>query len=223
MSPFYRCSSMLLVAFAARTATAQLQVYSLPPARIGLIGGMNEATFDSDAPGLTNRSAFVGGISYINPLSIHRSFQMDILYSMKGAKSEDATSDDIATLKFNYISVPMMLRTELPATSRARAFLHGGVALDYRIGCGGEATFSGQKFTTTCDELRHGIGEATSFNRFDWGPILGGGVALDVGSRTLSLGVRYELGMRNIVPDAEHMKNRTLSFVASLEAPLPRK
>ena len=43
---------------------------------------------------------------------------------------------------------------------------------------------------------------------------------MDVGSRTLSLGVRYELGMRNIVPDAEHMKNRTLS---SLEAPLPRK
>jgi hypothetical protein len=223
MSPFYRCSSLLLVAFAARTATAQLQVYSLPPARIGLIGGMNRATFDSDAPGLTNRSAFVGGISYINPLSIHRSFQLDILYSMKGAKSEDATSDATATLKFNYISMPVMLRTEFPTTSRARAFLHGGAAFDYRIGCGGEATFGGQKATTSCDELKEGLAPGSSFNRFDWGPVLGGGVALDVGSRTLSLGVRYELGMRDLVSDGEHLKNRTLSFVASLEAPLPRK
>jgi hypothetical protein len=35
--------------------------------------------------------------------------------------------------------------------------------------------------------------------------------------------VRYELGMRDLVSDGEHLKNRTLSFVASLEAPLPRK
>jgi hypothetical protein len=208
---------------AAPTANAQLQVYSLPPARIGLIGGMNRATFDSDAPGLTNRSAFVGGISYINPLSTVRAFQMDILYSSKGAKSVDAASNSSATLMFNYITVPLMLRTEFPTTSRARAFLHGGAALDYRIGCGGEATFAGQKSTSSCDELRESLAPGKSFKRFDWGPMLGGGVSLDVGSRTLSVGVRYELGMRDIASGEGHLKNRTLSFVASLEAPLPRQ
>ena len=47
-------------------------------------------------------------------------------------------------------------------------------------------------------------------------------VAFDVGSRTLSLGARYELGMRDIAAGGK-LKNRTLSFMASMEAPVPRK
>ena len=182
---------------------------------------MNRATFDSDAD-LASRNAFVGGLSFLNPLSATMAFQLDILYSMKGAKSNDPSSNSSATLKFNYLSFPAMIRAEFPAAGRIRAFLHGGAAFDFRLSCSGDATFAGQKETATCDQLAEELSSDKSFSRFDWGPVLGGGVAFDVGSRTLSLGARYEIGMRDIAAGGK-LKNRTLSFIASMEAPVPRK
>src|SRR3954469_23010136 len=106
MIPSVRFAALLALVSLGSVASAQLSYSSLPSARVGLVAGMNRATFDSDEPGLVNRNAFVGGISTINTFTPTLAWEVDVLYSMKGAKTEDASSNSSATLKFNYITIP---------------------------------------------------------------------------------------------------------------------
>lgn len=207
---------------AIRSARAQLSSEPLPPTRLGLTAGANFATLNGpNFRGGPSRNGFVGGIVLVTPFSPRMAFQLEALYAMKGGVSHP-TSTSTATLGLDYIEIPVMLRADIPASTRVRPFVYSGPALNYRVHCGIDASSSFGSQTASCDELEASDPTVGTFNTFDVGWIFGGGVAFDAHGRALTIGGRYELGLRGIA-SKDDAKNRLWSIVASLEVPLPQR
>jgi len=214
-----RSLSVIALAVAGQTVGAQLVVNSLPPARFGLTGGMNLSTFDGDGLGPTaNRRGFVGGGVLVTPFAPDFSTQLELLYSMKGMKSLASNRTDYAMFKLNYLEIPVMLRGDLPLSSAVVPFAFTGPAVDFKLSCSSDEVVSGNVSNSfDCDQL-----PGLKLRTVDVGWVLGGGLGFDYHNRRISLGARYEVGLRTIT-DEGSSKNRALSFMASVEAPLPRR
>lgn len=207
---------------AVSSAHAQLSTESLPPTRLGLTAGANFARLSG--PNFNSgqrRDGFVGGLVLVTPFAPRMAFQLEALYAMKGGVSRP-TSTSTATLALDYIEIPVMLRADIPASRSVRPFVYSGPAFNYRVGCGVDASPSFGSQNTSCDELEAGDPTIGTLNRFDVGWIFGGGVAFDAHGRALTIGGRYEFGLRGIASNND-AKNRLWSIVASLEVPLPQR
>jgi hypothetical protein len=199
-------------------ARAQFTDTPLPPTRLGLTAGVNLAKLAApNLENVSNRDGFVGGASLVTPFAPNMAFQIEALYSMKGAVQTTTPPAPASktTYILNYIEIPVMLRGDVQLLRTVRPFVYTGPALGIRIGCGLKNVAPTGTTSATCDEL-----SGQEFNRFDIGWMLGGGLSFDAGGRTISLAARYEHGFRNITTDNQ-IRNRVLSFMASVEAPLP--
>jgi hypothetical protein len=103
-----------------------------------------------------------------------------------------------------------------------KPFAFTGPAFDFKVSCAAEAVASGKTTTETCGELESAFSSGSKFRTFDLGWVFGGGLGFDVNNRRVSLAARYEVGLRTITTPGSS-KNRALSFMASVEAPLPRR
>jgi hypothetical protein len=219
-----RILSLVAMCVTARGAQGQrgpFSVVPLPPTRFGLTAGVDLAKLAGpNFTDATYRNGFVGGISLVTPFSPNVAFQLDALYAMKGARRSPVPGADV-TLFVDYIDVPVMLRGDFALSPRVRPFAYTGPSFNLRVRCGVDESSSSGSVTTSCDDLET-AGPNGKFNSYDVGWVLGGGMAFDVGSRALDVAVRYERGFRNILSSGD-LKNRTFSFLMSLELPLPRR
>jgi hypothetical protein len=215
--------TVIALAIASRIAGAQLTETGLPRAMFGLTGGLNLTTFAGDGLGPTeNRHGFVGGAMLTTPFTPVFSTQLELLYAMKGMKSLSSNPATYAMFKLNYLEVPLMLRADAPMSTSVKPFAFTGPAFDFKVSCGGDGVANGVTTSFSCDDLKSGSGGAVTSRTFDVGWVLGGGLGFPFHNRRISLSARYELGLRTISENGSS-KNRALSFMASIEAPLPRK
>jgi hypothetical protein len=218
-----RLLSAVLLAGVGRISLAQRPETPLPPTRFGLTAGLNLTTFAGDGLGATaNRHGFVGGVDLVTPFTQNFSTQVEALYSMKGMKSLGSNPQNYALFKLDYVDIPVMLRGDLPVTPAFQPFVLTGPSFDIKVSCGGDAVSGGNTTTATCDEIEAGSSSGTKFRTLDVGWVFGGGLGFDFHNRRISFSARYEAGLRTIATKGTS-KNRALSFMASVEAPLPRK
>ena len=197
------CPLIALCLAIARDAGAQFRSDPLPPARVGLTAGVGFARVAGKGyADVATRHGFVGGASVITPFTNNMAFQLEALYAMKGASLRTGAGSS-PSVGLDYVEIPLMLRGDVRLSGKMRPFAYSGPALSLKV-------------------LERDDPATGEFKAVDVGWVFGGGLAFAAGHRAITMGARYELGLRNITTVGE-TKNRVLSLVASVEAPLPRR
>jgi hypothetical protein len=194
--------------------TAGAQSANLPPRRFGLTAGVNSSTIGgSDVGNASRRTGFMAGALIVIPVSPTFAIQPELLYTMKGATSNDV--DVGSTFKMNYAEIPVLLRVDIPASGGTKPFFYGGPAVSFKVSCDIEATSQGSTVSASCDELES---QGVKVKTVDYGVVVGGGLAFDVGGRAFTIGARYDHSLGKIVEDSDS-KHRVISILATLEFP----
>lgn len=215
-----------IAAIAWTPSLAQSTLQSTP--RVGFIVGVNRATFSGHTYGTPlNHTGFAAGVMAALPVAPRFAIQPELMLTMKGAHSDSAGIS--ATYKVDYVEVPLLARFEIPISGRVKPFVYGGPGFAYRTSCtieghyhpGAVFGFAGDYFIVGCDEeARQGqrASPGVNYSKADVDGIIGGGLAFQVGGRTMTVSTRYDVGFVKFLSDAD-MKNRVLSFMGTLEWP----
>ena len=196
-----------LVLVFALGATAQDQTVGLTGKGIKLGIGMADLTGD-DVEGTDMKLGINGGAFLTYSFSPMVAIQPEVLYTMKGTKESVEGADDDFKYKFNYLSVPILLKVYIPTEGNVRpAFFVGpevSMLMSAKISYGDESM-------DIKDELKS----------IDFGIAFGGGVDVQMESMKLTFDARYTLGMTDI-PDVEDedvdvsVKNTNISVLVGL-------
>ena len=185
---------MLFLGLLASPGFAQTKVTG------GVKGGVNLAdlSFDPVPPDFTCCDMKAGGAfgAFLNVGSEKVSFQPELLYSMKGAKSSD-----LGKIKANVVELPLLLRADPMSENRVHPFVTIGPAISY---------ITSAK-TENPDGTEEDLKDTDQIKSADFGMIFGGGIA--AGPATIE--ARYDLGLRDLNndPDEFKVKSRTISIL----------
>jgi hypothetical protein len=197
------CAVWIVLAY-TDPASAQIQ--------FGAKAGISFTNFlgDSD-PEFEQKTNFSGGFSFRHEMNRNASFQPELLYVVKGSKTQTEIDGIDANLSFSitYLEVPALFRYSLnPRSGVSPVIAAGPVAswnIDSRVRF--SAVGSDVEFTESDDSIK----------QFDFG------VAAEVGAdfrwdlRTISVGVRYTYGVSNLVDNPDDPKhNGALSLSAGI-------
>lgn len=127
-------------------------------------------------------------------------------------------------LKMNYLDFPILLRLDVPVSGGGvRPFFYAGPTLGFQLGCDIEVTTSGTTIGWTCHNFDQQVGSGNlKVHTTEFGAIVGGGLAFDVGGRTMTMGARYLMGLQEVFSDSDE-RGRVLSFLISYEWPLGKR
>jgi hypothetical protein len=207
------------IAACALPSLASAQAASTEPLRIGVLAGFNSATIGGDdADDAKRRSGVLGGLSLFAPIRNGWGFRPELLYSQKGAKASIDEAEGFAgsaTVKLDYIDIPLLLQYEASTSSGIRPQLYLGPSIGLKARCNVEGAAGGVKVSTTCDEAE------TDVKSTDIAGIVGGALAFPVGNRFFTVGARYQHGLTDIAEDA-NVRNRVFSVYAGFEFSLKR-
>jgi hypothetical protein len=163
---------------------------------IGVKGGVNIANIDTNIPDISDladsKTGFVGGAFATFGLGSLFALQPELLYSQKGFKAEE--SGQSAELGLNYFEIPVLLKAQFKL-AMLRPAIYAGPVLSFETGC----SFSMSGVSVDCD-----VGDDFSDRKkTEWGAVFGANLDFLVGSLTLILDARYQLGLTNLadVPD----------------------
>lgn len=214
MRPRHLFLNAALAAVAWTPSLSQSNSESAP--RFGIIGGANLATLTGTfIDNASNRTGFAAGLMAVLPVSRSFAIQPEFMFATKGANSKPGGTDGVA--KIDYIELPVLARFEIPASSRVKPFVYGGSGFAYRTSC----TIEGGGFRIDCDSLARLAARASpgaKFSRTDVDGIIGGGLAFNVGGRSMTVGVRYDVGFVKLISYSDS-KNRVMSFMGTFEWP----
>lgn len=162
-------------------------------AQLGLKGGVSFATLSNAAPDLETRTGFVGGLA----LSFGRgslALQPEVLFVRKAAAREPVTGEEPATVRTDYLEIPVLLRLNIPLGG-ITAFGVGGGLYDILLNC----------------DL---VGGAcpNEVSGHDFGVVLGGGIKFG-GRRALSIEGRYTWGLTSISELSSGLDQKTRTFM----------
>ena len=167
--------------------------------RGGVRFGYNAATLSTDEEGFDPkvRSGLVVGLFGVVPVNAAFAVQPEFLFSQQGAKVEDGS--DKATLKIDYVQIPVLGRIRLGANSPA--FLLVGPSFGFRTRA--ESEFNGETQSFKNDVKGHDVGLVTG---------------ISVYSGMLVVDGRYTWGLTNIddTGDIGNTKNRVFSVSAGI-------
>lgn len=166
--------------------------------RGGVRIGYNAATLSTDEEGFDpkTRHGLVVGLFGVLPVNEMFAVQPEFLYSQQGAKVEDGS--DKATLKIDYVQIPVLGRIRLGAGSPA--FLLVGPSFGFRTRA--ESEFNGQTENFKDEVESTDVGLVT-------------GVTANVGRWVVD--GRYTWGLKNIDKnEGANTKNRVLSLSAGI-------
>jgi hypothetical protein len=167
--------------------------------RGGVRFGYNAATLSTDEQGFDPkvRSGFVVGLFGVVPVNGMFAVQPEFLYSQQGAKVEDGS--DKATLKIDYVQIPVLGRIRLGANSPA--FLLVGPSFGFRTRA--EADFGGDTQSFKDDVKGNDVGLVTGISVYSGMFVVDG---------------RYTWGLMNIddTGDVSNTKNRVFSVSAGI-------
>jgi hypothetical protein len=203
----------LIAASLAGTAMAQTGV--IPPRRFGFTAGVNSSTISGSDLGdnVSRRTGFAAGALLVLPVSSNIAIEPELLYSTKGIESHESDLD--ASLKMNYVQVPVLVRVEIPASGGTKPFVYGGPAIAFKASCNVEVSGQGTNISSGCDNLES---DSEKLKTVDYGLVAGGGLLFDVGGRKFSIGARYDHSLGKI-SDSSDSKHRVISILATLEFP----
>lgn len=215
------------LALAAPTLSAQATAGSDTGRRLGLLVGLNSATFGGGQLGedVDRRNGFVLGGYGVFRLSPAVSFRPELLYAQKGGGNSEG--GDEASINLSYVEAPLLLQFA-PAARTAtgvRPHFYVGPTLALRTGCKFKVTSDGFSASVDCDNVGTLVGEEigeefdTDPHTFDVLGTVGGGIAFPLGGRDFTIGARYSHGFTKVFKD-DAGKNRVISIYGSIEFPL---
>ncbi len=200
---------LLALCFATTAVEARAQV------TLGLKGGLNISNLSAkDADGSTvdfdSRTVFTGGAYLQAGLGSVLALQAEALYSPRGANDDGGASLDLT-----YFDLPLLVLIRVPAGDSAIwPILYAGPVLSFETKC---RLNSDEGSSVDC-----GSGDDVLFRtkNTDVGVTFGGGFEVFMGSYTLQLDGRYNLGLVDIDDTMDgavgSLKNRTWSFYIGL-------
>ena len=162
-------------------------------AQLGLKGGLSFATLSNAAPDLKTRTGFAGGIA----LNLGRGpvvLQPEALFVRKSATREILPGEESASMRVDYLELPLLVRLNLPAGGVTVFGLAGGL-YDIVLSCG--------LVGGTCPSY---------VSKHDFGVALGGGLRFS-GRRGLSIEGRYTWGLKQISEISTGLDQRTRTFM----------
>lgn len=182
--------------------------------RFGITGGYNSSTIGgNDFADASRRNGFIAGGLLVFPVASNVAIQPELLYTSKGVTGND--TDFHATLKMNYIEVPVLVRVDVSTAGKVKPFFYGGPAVSFKASCNFEVSGQGVNINSSCDDFES---SGTKLKTVDYGLVGGGGFAFDLGGRKFSIGARYDHSLGKIVDDSDS-KHRVISVLATLEFP----
>ncbi len=213
-----RIASAVLV-LSALTLTSQDAIGQAKSAATtwGPFAAVNMTTFGgSDVDNAKNRMAFGFGVDLERTFSAAGFFRTGLHYAMRGAKADEGGVD--MTFKLNYVEVPLILGYRFPTQGKVHPYVMGGGHFGFNVGCEVEGSQGGTTATIECDDPQLDIDVSST----DFGALAGGGLSFAVGANTMSVDLRYSLGLKEIAPDSD-TKNRGFTLGVGYMIPLGGK
>ena len=180
---------------------------------LGVKGGINIATVDTNVSDISDlvdsKTGFVGGGFVTLGLGSLFALQPELLYSQKGFQVEEF--GETVKLNTNYIEIPVLLKAQFDL-AMLRPAVYAGPVLSFETGC----SLSALEVSVDCDDELADVGER---KKNEWGAVFGANVDLILGSITLILDGRYQLGLTNLadVPDSDDsVKNNVWQIMAGV-------
>lgn len=207
------------IAAGALPGLAWAQASSADPVRFGVLAGFNSSTVGGkDAEDPDRRTGFVGGISLLLPFGGGWGIRPEVLYSQKGAKYPLGSEEGFpgkATVKLDYIDVPVLLQYEARTEGGIRPQVYAGPSVGFKARCKVEGSAGGASVSMDCGDADVDIKSA------DFAGVVGGGLAFPVGDHFAAVGVRYQHGFTDLTSDAT-VKNRVISVYAGFDFSMKR-
>lgn len=191
----------LLVGFALPTDSLAQSAFD-----IGVRGGVTQATFYGDDVASNDfRPGFTGGLFLTYQVNEAFSIQPEVLYSLRGAKNHfnEAGSLNDVRVSQDVIEIPVLFKLSAPL-SPITPRIYAGPSLGF--------------ITNTSVD---GVDADDAFNDVDFGGVLGGEIAYQIGAGPLSevaLDGRYNLGFVDLgdVENFEDVQNSAFTGTMSL-------
>ena len=216
-------SSLALAAIllAAAPLDAQSARRVLPRPRFGIVGGVNLASMTDTENTRRVTGAYVGAQAVL-PRNSFFSTQIELTWSQKGVRAAgtDVQSGEPVdvSLRSDYVEVPILMRVDSPLAIGVEPygvipFVVAGPSLGVSVRCTIDGTpttgaSSGVPVSYDCDD-QFGV------KTFDFGAMLGVGLDALVGTRTVSVGARYTIGLQDVF-EGTAGRNRAIVLVAGL-------
>lgn len=197
--------------FCGTVAPAQRVTRSAGRGTYGVMAGVNFATLGgSDVENAKTRTGLVAGVYAAWPIANGLSFHPELVYDMEGAKASDPQTE--ATVKLDYVRLPLMLRYASPAGGSARPFLAIGPSLGYQVGCNVSGSDSGVSVSSSCDALAQQVDLGRK--KLDASGRVEAGIDLVAAGRTVTIGGAYSYGFTKLFKDT-NARNRAFSVFAA--------
>jgi len=180
---------------------------------LGVKGGINIATVDTNVSDISDlvdsKTGFVGGGFVTLGLGSLFALQPELLYSQKGFQVDEFGE----TVKFNanYIEIPVLLKAQFKL-AMLRPAVYAGPVLSFETSC----SLSALEVSVDCDDETAGVGERKTNER---GAVFGANLDFILGSITLILDGRYQLGLTNLDDDPDSddsVKNNVWQIMAGV-------
>jgi len=169
---------VLLLAAAAVFAASPLFAEGM---MFGVKGGLNMANvIGDDAEDTSMKIGAVGGIFMCYNFTEIFAIQPELLFSMKGAKSDNEEGIEEAWT-LNYFEIPLLFKVTLPTDGKVKPLLYAGPALGILMSAKVED-----------EDIKEHL------KSMDIGVVAGAGIDYRMESGTLSFEARYEVGMSSI-------------------------
>ena len=179
----------------------------------GVRAGLNISTIggEDDMDGIDSKiGANFGGMLQF-PVATSIIFQPELLYTMKGAKSEYTDIEDGYTYtakmtdSYNYLEIPLLFKYNVETPSmKIQPFIGPSVGILIGANSNTEVTMAGISASADTDIKEY-------MNTLELGLNLGADVVM---MKNIMLGVRYNLGLSNIYKEQEgyqsKVKNRVI-------------
>lgn len=184
-------------------------VLAIGISRKGIKAGLNIANYNSDYQFDYKIGFCAGGFITLDINNII-SIQPEILYTMKGAKSEnvllsESSPEPIGTYwqhdYLNYLEFPVLIKLRLTNKNYVNYSLFYGPALSIKLS---------SKYKT--DEPSIGNGDIDNAKTTDYSMVIGGGLDFNISNFLLTFDIRYVLGFKKW-PQRIDIKNNVFSFL----------
>ena len=203
-------TAVLLTSIVVLPSTMLAQKSSVAATTWGPWAALNMTTIDGDDAGdVGNRTAFGLGVSLQHSLGNAAFFGTGLHYAMRGSKEDDAT------LKLNYIELPLLIGYRFPTAGAVRPYVMGGGHVAFKAGCNLAGESGGVSASMSCEDA------GLEVKSTDFAAIGGAGLNFLVGANTFSVDLRYAMGLQDIAEDAS-IKNRGFTLGLGYMFPLGR-
>lgn len=187
---------LIAAVFLTAPATSRAQI------QLGAKAGFAVTNFlgDSD-PQFQSKVNFTGGFTFRHEMNRNLSIQPELLYVVKGSKTQTQINDVLADLSFTvtYLEVPALLRYSFSPRAGVSPVIAAGPVVSWNIdsrvkfgAVGGDIEF------TDSDDSIKGI---------DLGVAAEAGVDFKWDLRTISAGLRFTYGLSNIIDNPDDPKH----------------